>query len=99
MYQQESGGAGGVDRCGKDGQAVRSPINTNVWKVIKGDGTWYLVEIGKMPNVCSCRFYRENAQHGVCKHIVFIETEAEAQAFCSRLVTAGTPASMAYASA
>ena len=80
---------GASKMAGQNYQAVQSPMNPNVWKCIKSDGTWYRVEIGKMPRRCSCAFYRENCQIiATCKHIVYIEAEAEAQYFCQTLATA-----------
>ena len=99
----------GAAKMAKAGYAaVQSPMNPNVWKCIKADGSFYRVEIRKMPKVCGCAFFRANRQFQTCKHVVFIEAEAEALDYCKNLgitVPASTPVSpvttptMAYASA
>ena len=53
----------------------------NVDVVKDGDGRAYSVRVGarNVPDTCNCPFFRENAEHGVCKHIYWVRWQLEAQ--------------------
>ena len=44
-------------------------------KVVKPSGEFY--RVNTKANICNCKFYQENWQHGCCKHLEFAKAEIE----------------------
>lgn len=62
------------------GSSIKALIGKQYTIVNKESGDRYTVSVDPNQTYCTCKFFRENREHGTCKHILWCQQEAADEA-------------------
>lgn len=77
----------GARKMSEAGYLLRTTQWEGFYDVVKDEETLYSVRIGDpvMPDSCTCPFFTENKEFGICKHLYWTRWQVEAEADAASL--------------